>query len=174
MPGNTVDLVDPWTGALRNPSQDVFFLKRCPQESSRQLAPLTLVHTDHRARATQQHWGKQDLRFHIPKQLQGCCAPVCEPFFSSRVLHIFQNCFCLTGPFSVFLWMPRNALFKLRNKITSLSITNYFFSLHLICRLLGSIRAQSFQGLLPPCYETWIANTFPQPQKVLNLQKRKE
>lgn len=35
MPGNTLDLVDPWTGALQNPSQDVFLLKRCPQASSR-------------------------------------------------------------------------------------------------------------------------------------------
>lgn len=74
-----------------------------------------------------------------------------------------------------FLWVPHNALFRLRNRATSRSTLNYFFSLYLICRLWDNpSEAGHSKDLISPGYGTQNANSVPQPQKVLILQEQQQ
>lgn len=87
---------------------------------------------------------------------------VCEPHFDQQGLRQspkLQPSRCPLCPAS--LWVPHGALFRLTNKATLHFTPSFFFSLYLICRLLGpSLRSLSFQGRAFSKLWTWNAKSF--------------
>lgn len=94
---------------------------------------------------------------------------VCEPHFDQQGLRHspkLQPSRCPLCPAS--LWVPHDALFRLMNKATLHFTPSFFFSLYLICRLLGpSLRSLSFQGSAFSKLWNMECKEFPSPEKVL-------
>lgn len=101
---------------------------------------------------------------------------VCEPHFDQQGLRHspkLQPSRCSLCPAS--LWVPHDALFRLTNKATLHFTPSFFFSLYLICTLLGpSLRSLSFQG--PAFSKLWNmeCKEFPSPEKVLILHQQQQ
>lgn len=87
---------------------------------------------------------------------------VCEPCFDqqgprhSPELQPSRCSLC-----SASLWVPHNALLRHRNTATLRSPPSFFFSLYLICKLLGpTFRSHRSKALLSPRYGTRNAKRF--------------
>lgn len=99
-----------------------------------------------------------------------------EPHFDQQGLrHSLELLPSLCSLGSASLWMPHKALCRLRNKATPHSAPNFFFSLSLMCRILGpSLNCLSSQG--PAFSKLWNVEhkQFPRPQEVLTLQQQRK